>query len=652
MKLKRFPKFSTKSKYFPILIGLLITVILLLFVNTIRFNTYEGFNVPTYISSPLTGTTDFGVIAVDSTKKIITTSGPPNSSKINIITISGKTITMGPHINKNNIPDTQVMSCDSFGNIYVFSNFKIFRIQAYNAPQLYAGSSSNSSPPFGYVNGPALSAKFSNVSAIVSPSSGSTLYICDTGNHCIRMMGINGGPVTTYAGAPPTQSGGSTPGNIDGALTVAKFNNPVGITMDSKGNLFVSDQNNKSIRIISGDQVKTIAKGFNVPQGITVDPLGNVYVLDSGNKDLTMLAAPSYAKTTLISGADKLGSTPTNIVRSPSGQFLVKNGNMLFSIAPGSNVTQPAPPAQAGSNAQPAPPAQGGSNAQPAVFKGSVFSSGFVNSMGITIDSAGNIYATNGSKPGSTLSKISTSGTTAGAITRFGNASFFNLMDIKVDSLQNVYITDAGLQRVYKISTNGNTGIYSGVNVGYANGPALSATFNNPDSMIFDTANNLYVCDTNNHCIRRIAANGGDVTTYAGASPTGAGLPTSGSIDGLSTAARFNQPKGITIDPTGNLYVTDFGNKTVRKITTNGQVSTISSGFNQPNGITIDPASNIYVVDSGNRSVSMLAFPSYNKSIISVATGTSGWTLPVKIARSSAGTLYVTDAGQNNIWKV
>jgi sugar lactone lactonase YvrE len=272
--------------------------------------------------------------------------------------------------------------------------------------------------------------------------------------------------------------------------------------------------------------------------------------------------------------------------------------------------------------------------------------------MGITIDSNGDIYATNGSKPGSTLSKILTTGTTAGAITRFGNASFFNLMDIKLDSLRNVYITDAGLQRVYKISTNGTTGIYSGVNVGYNNGPALSAEFNTPDQMVFDTANNLYVCDTNNHCIRRIAANGGVVTTYAGAPPTAARLPTSGNIDGTLAISRFNQPKGITMDPAGNLYVTDSGNKTVRKITPAGQVSTISSGFNQPNGIAIDPTGNLYVVDSGNRSVTMLAFPSYNKSIISIATGTSGWTLPVKIARSSAGTFYVTDAEQNKIWKV
>ena len=652
MKFKRFSSIlpKSKSKYLPVL-ALLIVILLLLFVNMLTFKTYEGFNVPTYTSTQLTSTIPFNAIALDNTKNIITTSGPSNSTKLTRMVLSGNTITMTPIIN-NNITGTEVLTCDSVGNIYLFSNFKIFRIKVgATSPQLYAGSNTSSSP-YGYVNGPPLSAKFSNISAMVCDPNGSTLFLCDTGNHCIRMIG--GGNVSTLAGSSPTASGG-TSGNIDNVGSNARFNNPSGITMDNKGNLFVSDTGNKSVRLISRKgQVKTIARGFNIPQGITVDPSGNVYVLDSGNKDLTMLAVPSYAKTTIISGADKVGSAPANFVRSPTGTFLVKNGpNMLFSIAPGSNVTQPAQaPAQAPAKPQPSQaPAQAQQPAQPAAFRGSVFSSGFVNSMGITIDSAGNIYATNGSKPGSTLSKISTTGTNAGAITRFGNASFFNLMDIKLDSMNNVYISDAGLQRVYKISTNGNTGIYSGVNVGYANGPALSATFNNPDSMIFDTANNLYVCDTNNHCIRRIAANGGDVTTYAGALPSSnSGSP--GSVDGVSTAARFNQPKGITIDRSGNLYVTDSGNKSVRQILTNGQVKTIATGFNSPNGITIDTTGNLYVVDSGNRSVTMLSSPTYNKTTVTSSVGTSGWTLPVKITRSSAGILYVTDAGQNNIWKV
>ena len=670
MKLKRFsssvPKM--KSKYFPILIGLLLLVIVLLFVNMRMFNTYEGFNVPSYTSTQLTTPIPFGPMTQDTRGNIYTLSGPPNGLRLYKITINGNNVRAtlyNPNVvpYKFTPPKMTAMTFDYSGNLYISSERVIYKMGPSGTATIYAGKLYNyeilypDEPgyEYGYVNGPALSSKFGVIGSMVFDSSGN-LYVGDGTRRCIRKVAPNGGEVTTLAGPlpKPETPDVATPGGYrDGPASSALFNSIRGIVIDSARNLYITDAKNIRKIAANGGTVSTIAKDFNWAHGITIDSQGNLYIVDSNNKDVTMLAFPSYSKT-IIASAGKVGTYPTKIFLSPLSLY-VQDGNIQDgSSNPNKlwNLQRAGAPAPAPAPAP--PPAQGGSNAQPppTAFRGSVFSSGFVNSMGITIDSNGDIYATNGSKPGSTLSKISTTGTTAGAITRFGNASFFNLMDIKLDSLRNVYITDAGLQRVYKISTNGNTGIYSGVNVGYINGPALSAAYNTPDQMVFDTANNLYVCDTNNHCIRRIAANGGAVTTYAGAPPTAARLPTSGSEDGTLAISKFNQPKGITIDRSGNLYVTDSGNKSVRVILTSGQVKTIATGFNSPNGITIDPAGNLYVVDSGNRSVTMLAFPSYNKSIISIATGTSGWTLPVKIARSSAGTFYVTDAGQNKIWKV
>ncbi len=109
---------------------------------------------------------------------------------------------------------------------------------------------------------------------------------------------------------------------------------------------------------------------------------------------------------------------------------------------------------------------------------------------------------------------------------------------------------------------------------GTANGVGTSAQFNDPAGMVTDPAGNLYLADTRNHVLRRIGTNG-TVTTFAGLM----GVPGSG--DGTGPQARFNTPSGIAIDTTGSLLVADTGNHTVRKITPAGVVSTLAGAAGQ-----------------------------------------------------------------------
>ncbi len=201
-----------------------------------------------------------------------------------------------------------------------------------------------------------------------------------------------------------------------------------------------------------------------------------------------------------------------------------------------------------------------------------------------------------------------------------GTSAFIgNPTDIKADSAGNFYVVDITNNAIRKITPAGAVTTFVGTCgvTGSADGTGATASFRNPVGLTIDSTNNLYVTDAGNHTIRKITP-AGVVTTIAGT----AGV--SGSTDGTGTAAKFNDPEYITIDANGNLYVTDSGNHTIRKITSAGVVTTIagtagSSGstdavgsaarFNSPEGIAIDSSGNLYVADYGNKVIRKIAAP-------------------------------------------
>ena len=127
--------------------------------------------------------------------------------------------------------------------------------------------------------------------------------------------------------------------------------------------------------------------------------------------------------------------------------------------------------------------------------------------------------------------------------------------------------------RVQRLSADLSTvtPVAGGNVAGSADGPAASASFNRPNGLTHDGAGNIYVADTNNQTIRRIGTDG-SVTTVAGLAGS------SGSTDGSGSAARFNQPLAIAMGPDGDLYVADAGNFSIRRVTTAGVVTTYAGG--------------------------------------------------------------------------
>jgi len=247
-------------------------------------------------------------------------------------------------------------------------------------------------------------------------------------------------------------------------------------------------------------------------------------------------------------------------------------------------------------------------------------------------------------------------------------AKFNNPRCIAVDSKGNLYVADTNNHRIRKITPNGDVSTFAGSSSGYINSNGTSAQFNGPRDIAIDSEDNLYIADTSNHRIRKITPSG-DVTTFAGSG-------TAGSADGSGTSAQFNAPYGIGIDSSNNnLYVVDYGNHRIRKITPNGDVTTFAGStegyrngygtyakFDNPMGIAVDSNGNLYVADSPNDSIRKITPNGHVSTFAGSVNGTAGYADgtgtsarfngPRDIAIDPNGNLYVTDHYNNRIRKI
>ena len=223
------------------------------------------------------------------------------------------------------------------------------------------------------------------------------------------------------------------------------------------------------------------------------------------------------------------------------------------------------------------------------------------------------------------------------------------------DSSNNIFMTDSVAQLIWKILPNGSYSIFAGTvfSAGSADGTGAAARFNGITGITIDSSNNLYASDTGNKTIRKITP-AGVVTTIAGTAGS------SGSTDAAGSSARFNSPWDIDIDAAGNLYIADRGNNLIRKLTNNSgtyTVSTIagtagSSGsadgigaaarFNAPTGLAVDASGNIFVTDTGNNTIRRLAYVPPTTTITIEVDGTDSATVSAPLA---ATTVHKTGAG-------
>jgi sugar lactone lactonase YvrE len=247
-------------------------------------------------------------------------------------------------------------------------------------------------------------------------------------------------------------------------------------------------------------------------------------------------------------------------------------------------------------------------------------------------------------------------------------ASFKNPFGIAVDRTGNLFVADYSNHLIRKITATGVVSIFAGSGaIGSANGTGTAASFNYPSGIAVDSLGNVYVGDEANFLIRKITPDG-VVTTLAGSG-------TAGSADGTGTAASFHRTAGISIDGFGNIFVSDYLNNMIRKVTPSGVVTTIAgtiykgfkdglgsaAAFFGPSGIAVDASGNVFVGDYANNAirkiiaagVSTLAGNPY--SVPGLLNGTSTSALfsgPTGVALDGKGNVFVADASNNVIRKI
>ena len=224
----------------------------------------------------------------------------------------------------------------------------------------------------------------------------------------------------------------------------------------------------------------------------------------------------------------------------------------------------------------------------------------------IAVDPSNNIYVADYNMvrkvtPDGTVTTVPGSISPGGLICQYAG--------IVLDAAGNIYASDVEQSVIVKISTDGTAVIFAGNGAGAGSsvdGKGTAASFAEPTGLAMDASGNLFVVDAASDEIRKVTPDG-TVTTIAGSGLNGA-------VDGKGSAASFYDPTGVVVDASGNLYIGDYGNYKIRKITPDGTVSTIAGSgvegyadgigikatFGGPEDLTLDASGNLYVADYYN----------------------------------------------------
>ncbi|MFN0109952.1 MAG: SMP-30/gluconolactonase/LRE family protein [Blastocatellia bacterium] len=543
-----------------------------------------------------------------------------------------------------------------------------------------AGSSGGSGPFADFQNARGVAIKSAN-----------EIYIADTDNHVIRKLDIAANTLTVFAGQVGQAAGNSTSANGDGgAATDALLNTPSDVAVDASGDVYISDSGNFRIRkiTVSNGQINTIA-GNGLPGASTGAALGSVVtdprgialddtrllIADAGSHRLIAINDLSGAPTvTHIAGNGAPGNegdngqanvaalnSPNDVAVDGATIYIADTGNHTIRVIAGGIINTFAGNGQIGSPTESGVATAVQLNSPTGVAVGAahrIFISDSGNHRVRQVD--GTALTTIAGRAGQGYNGDGTPATlyTLNAPAGIGVAG------------SDVFFLDAGNGRLRKVSGTTLSTIASDGSSGFAGDTGLAsiAKLNGPAGVALDAAGNYYIADTNNHVIRKANASDGKINTIAGTPNTPSAAPGDPNGDGGSALlATFNRPSAVAVDANGNIFVADTGNNRVRKIDTNGNISTLaglsSPLLNGPSSVAVF-GSTLYIADPGNHVVRQVPTAGGTVTILAGTQGTLGFTgdngsataarlnRPSGIAVNSIGDVFIADTNNHRIRRV
>lgn len=456
------------------------------------------------------------------------------------------------------------LEIDSSGNLYLADGNRIRKISS-GTIETIAGTGVAG---FAGDGGPATSAQLNQASSLFADGSGN-LYIADLVNNRIRKISTNG-TITTVAG-----NGSAGFSGDGGPATQASLNQPSSVAVDGAGNMFIADYGNNRVRMVaSNGMITTVAgNGIMFPSGgniltgnlegdggpainaivnpsyVRLDSAGNLLIVDQFNCRIRKLTPDGIIHT--VAGSEFNG------FRGDGGPAIRANLSFPVSAAP---------------------------------------------------DSFGNLYIAD--LENYRIRKVAADGTIStvageGIVTYAGDggpaaqALLGTSFGLALDAAGDVFIADAGNNRIRKVAPNGTITTVAGGN------PAVVTSLSAPGGVLVAGDGSLYVADTGNHRVVKISPSG-TATTVTGTGASGY------NGDGIeATLAELMSPYGLVMDAAGNLYIADYQGQRVRKVGTDGKISTVAgtgaqdfgtdgvpatnSALYSPVGLAIDASGNLYI---------------------------------------------------------